>query len=201
MSDIAVNAEMINDRVKLLFHRLIARRLGHDPSLVEANRLRSEVDKLLARNDKLEAIQVSAEGAAATSEELERLRLDASVLRERVAELEVIAAQAGEAERRAVQEATDKTEELESIRRQVNDLRERNAELEAAKIRTEEAGQWAATQARTYEAASELFRGQRDELQERNAELKADLHAVDFMSLGVGVGRRARRGLARYSGS
>jgi hypothetical protein len=28
------NAEVVNDRVKLLFHRLIARRLGQDPSLV-----------------------------------------------------------------------------------------------------------------------------------------------------------------------
>ncbi len=28
------NAEKVNDRVKLLFHRLIARRLGQDPSLI-----------------------------------------------------------------------------------------------------------------------------------------------------------------------
>lgn len=38
ISGIAVNAEVINDRVKLLFHRLIARRLGQDPSLVELAR-------------------------------------------------------------------------------------------------------------------------------------------------------------------
>jgi len=28
------NAEVVNDRVKLLFHRLVARRLGQDPSLI-----------------------------------------------------------------------------------------------------------------------------------------------------------------------
>ena len=38
MSRNGPNAEDVNDRVKLLFHRLIARRLGHDPSLVELAR-------------------------------------------------------------------------------------------------------------------------------------------------------------------
>jgi hypothetical protein len=37
-SSTGLNAELINDRVKLLFHRLIARRLGQDPSLIELAR-------------------------------------------------------------------------------------------------------------------------------------------------------------------
>ena len=38
MSTAGLNEELINDRVKLLFHRLIACRLGQDPSLVELAR-------------------------------------------------------------------------------------------------------------------------------------------------------------------
>lgn len=33
--DVRVNQEAVNDTVKLMMHRLIARRLGRDPSLVE----------------------------------------------------------------------------------------------------------------------------------------------------------------------
>ena len=33
--DIRVNQETVNDAAKLMMHRLIARKLGHDPSLVE----------------------------------------------------------------------------------------------------------------------------------------------------------------------
>jgi hypothetical protein len=43
------NAEAINDRVKLLFHRLIARRLGQDPSLVTLARRGSAQRKSGAR--------------------------------------------------------------------------------------------------------------------------------------------------------
>jgi hypothetical protein len=38
MQEIRPNAEAINDRVKLLFHRLIARRLKEDPSLIDEAR-------------------------------------------------------------------------------------------------------------------------------------------------------------------
>ena len=33
--DVRVNQEAVNDAAKLIMHRLIARRLGRDPSLVE----------------------------------------------------------------------------------------------------------------------------------------------------------------------
>lgn len=37
--DVKVNQETINDAAKLMMHRLIARKLGHDPSLVERARI------------------------------------------------------------------------------------------------------------------------------------------------------------------
>jgi hypothetical protein len=33
--DVAVNQEMVNDAAKLMMHRLVSRKLGRDPSLVE----------------------------------------------------------------------------------------------------------------------------------------------------------------------
>ncbi len=44
-----VNAEVVTDRVKLLFHRLIARRLGQDPSLVSL--AIDELAKIRARGE------------------------------------------------------------------------------------------------------------------------------------------------------
>lgn len=170
------------------------------PYVGEVNRLRNRVDALEARNAELEAIQAQAAEASASVEELERLHAKIDALLALNAELEAVAARAEQAERRAALEEAGEAEELVSLRRQVNDLQRRNAELEAESVRAEEAGLWAATQADTYEALSELLLGQRDELQARNAEIQADLRAVDFMSLGVGVGRRSRRGLARYAG-
>jgi len=41
------NAEAVNDRVKLLFHRLIARRLKEDPSLIDE--ARKDLDRQRAR--------------------------------------------------------------------------------------------------------------------------------------------------------
>ncbi len=37
--DVKVNQEAVNDAAKLMMHRLIARKLGHDPSLVERARI------------------------------------------------------------------------------------------------------------------------------------------------------------------
>jgi hypothetical protein len=37
--DVRVNQETVNDAAKLMMHRLIARRLGRDPSLVERARI------------------------------------------------------------------------------------------------------------------------------------------------------------------
>jgi hypothetical protein len=37
--DLEVNQEAVNDAAKLMMHRLIARKLGHDPYLVERARI------------------------------------------------------------------------------------------------------------------------------------------------------------------
>jgi hypothetical protein len=37
--DIPVNQETVNDTAKLMMHRLISRKIGHDPSLVERAKL------------------------------------------------------------------------------------------------------------------------------------------------------------------
>jgi hypothetical protein len=45
--DVRVNQETVNDAAKLIMHRLIARKLGHDPSLVE--RAKEAQSKIAAR--------------------------------------------------------------------------------------------------------------------------------------------------------
>lgn len=66
------NAEAVNDRVKLLFHRLIARRLGEDPSLVA-----------LAR-DAMAKTRESREERSYMREWEELLSLDVDVLRREI---------------------------------------------------------------------------------------------------------------------
>jgi hypothetical protein len=66
------NAEAVNDRVKLLFHRLIARRLGQDPSLVA-----------LARDD-LAKTRESREERTYMREWEQLLSLDVDVLRREI---------------------------------------------------------------------------------------------------------------------
>ncbi len=63
------NAELVNDRVKLLFHRLVARRLGQDPTLVD-----------LARQE-LARQRTRAADRTCFAEWDELLRLDVGILR------------------------------------------------------------------------------------------------------------------------
>ncbi len=67
-----VNAEQINDRVKLLFHRLIARRLGQDPSILELARVQ------------LAKIRESREDRTYMHEWAELLALPAEILRREI---------------------------------------------------------------------------------------------------------------------
>ena len=81
---VTVNAERINDRIKLIRHRLIARRLAVDPTLVDRAKLRVrealtsgqalectyEWDRLLRQD-----ISTVRRAIVSRSEEMDRLRL------------------------------------------------------------------------------------------------------------------------------
>ncbi len=79
-----VNAEQVNDRVKLLFHRLIARRLGEDPTLVELARV--ELAKIRERREERTYMHEWAELLALPVDALRReiVRRDARMTRLRI---------------------------------------------------------------------------------------------------------------------
>ena len=79
-----VNAEVVNDRVKLLFHRLIARRLGQDPSLVSL--ALDELAKIRARGEERTFMNEWAELLALPVDRLRReiVRRDERMTRLRI---------------------------------------------------------------------------------------------------------------------
>jgi chromosome segregation ATPase len=164
----------------------------------EVNKLRAQVDALTKRNEELEAIEPVEHDAERAADEAKGLRQEMNTLLSRNAELEALVAKTRQAEWRAAEKVAEIAEEAERLRRQVNDLQERSLELEAARTSAEKARQWAESRASTFEALSDLLYAQRNELEARTTELEADLAAVNMMSLGLGIGRKARRQLRRH---
>jgi chromosome segregation ATPase len=167
----------------------------------EVKKLRVRVDALTKRNEELEAIERVTEGALNAAKEAKILRQEVKELQGRNAELEAVVAQTAQAEERAAEKIAEIAEEAERLRRQMSDFQERSTGLEAARKSAEEAGLWAESRASTFEALSDLLYEQRNELEARKAELEGDLSAIDMMSLGLGVGRKARRQLRRHLGT
>lgn len=80
--DVKVNQETVNDAAKLMMHRLIARKLGHDPSLVERAKISQAkiaerfVDRIFVREwDELLTLPTAELRAKLVSRDSDMVRL------------------------------------------------------------------------------------------------------------------------------